>query len=347
MNLRDQIFAAIRHEETGFIPYEYRIDKEPEERLTAYYGSEDWKKKLLNPLTMSPGFFDSWDTFRYIDPNDLTKRVDAYGNYWTQSREIAHLDRNAMYGMEPGDYKWPELSDFYGDEQNAKMQQWADSLNGEQFSLLNLGAGHWELIWRLLGVEDALCMTIEDPDLFDDIIEHLDVLLNRFFDVMLEFPADGLYICDDWCDQRSCMFSINTWRRHIKPRLARLYQKTHDAGKLVFQHVCGKVDPLIPDLLEIGLDVLESVQSEAMDVPKMKELYGDRLTFFGGLGVQKSVQFGTPEEIRGEIRNLRSTIGKGGGFILAPAKHLSYAVPTENLAAIYEEFITENANYHG
>ena len=82
-----------------------------------------------------------------------------------------------------------------------------------------------------------------------------------------------------------------------------------------------------------------------MDVTGWKELYGDRLTFFGALGVQRTVPFGTPAEIRDEIRELRRTLGKGGGFILAPAKHLNSSVPAENLAAIYETFIEENHKF--
>ncbi|MBP5256249.1 MAG: hypothetical protein J6Z80_04250 [Clostridia bacterium] len=345
MKLRDYVLAQLHHEETDFIPYEYRIDRDAGDKLTEYYGSGEWWNNLLWPLIGSPAYFDSWNTFRPLDPNDPTKVIDAYGNHWTQTKDIAHLDRCAMYGMEPQDYKWPTIDAFYGPERRAEMERWAAAIPDDRFSLVNLGAGHWELIWRLLGVEDALILTIDDPDLFDDIIEHLDVLLHQFLDAVIDRPVDSVYICDYWCDQRSCMIGTETWRRHIKPRLAKFYKRIHDSGKYVIQHVCGKVDPLIPDLLEIGLDVLESVQSEAMDVPEMKRLYGDRLTFFGALGVQRTVPFGTPAEIRDEIRNLRATLGKGGGFILAPAKHLNSAVPAENLAAIYETFIEENYKF--
>jgi len=99
------------------------------------------------------------------------------------------------------------------------------------------------------------------------------------------------------------------------------------------------------DLVEIGLDVRESVQSEAMDVYKVKKLYGDKITFFGALGVQDTVNFGTPNQIRAEIRRLRRELGVGGGFILAPAKALDGEQPIENLAAIYETFVEENHKF--
>ena len=345
MTLRDYVLAQIHHEETDFIPYEYRIDWDAALLLDKYYGSEDWRYKLFWPINSSPAFFDSWDTFRNIDPNDPTKKIDAYGNYWTQTKEIAHLDRCGMFGIDPKDYKWPTLEAFYDSGKKARMEEWARNISSDKFTTIPLGAGHWELTWRLLGVEEALIMTIEDPDLFDDITEHLDVLLNQFLDAVIDIPADAIYICDDWCDQRSCMIGDSRWRQYLKPRLAKFYKKIHDAGKIVIQHVCGCVDPLIPDLIEIGLDVLESVQSEAMDVQKMKNLYGDKLTFFGALGVQRTIPFGTPDQIRDEIRELRRTLGKGGGFILAPAKHLNSAVPVENLAAVCETFLEDNYKF--
>ena len=344
MTHRDYVLAQLNHEETDYIPYEYRIDRDAADKLTEYYGSGDWWHQLHWPLIGSPAYFDSWNTFKPIDPNQPNKFVDAYGSIWTQG-VIAHLDRNAMYGVEPQDYKWPTFEDFMWDARKQEMQGWLDHLPSDRFSLINLGAGHWELMWRLLGVEDALCLTIEDPDLFEDLMDHLDVLLNQFMDYFLDKPGDAFYICDDWCDQRTCMFGVETWRKYFKPRLAKFYQKAHDAGKMVIQHVCGNVDPLIPDLVDIGLDVLESVQPEAMDVYKMKKLYGNKISFFGALGVQNLINFGTPDQVRDEIRRLRRELGKGGGFILSSAKHLNNTVPVENLAAIYETFIEENQKF--
>ena len=345
MTIRDYVLAQIRHEETDFIPYELRLDRSASINLTTAMGCNTWGKDLIWPFQGTPVFFDSWPNMKSRDPNDPTKLVDTFGNYWTKTEDISHLDRIGMYGVDPRDYKWPTLEDFLWKERIEQMDRACANLSPDKFSIINLGAGHWEYIWRLLGVEEALIMTLEDPDLFDEIIEHLDVLINQFMDAMIDRPVDAFWISDDWCDQRSCLFGIEGWRKFIKPRLAKLYKKAHDAGKIVINHVCGNVDPLLPDLVEIGLDVLESVQSEAMDIYKMKKLYGDKITFFGALGVQNLVNFGTPDQIRDEIRKLRREMGKGGGFILAPAKPLNRTVPGENLRAIYETFIEDNYKF--
>ena len=156
-----------------------------------------------------------------------------------------------------------------------------------------------------------------------------------------------ILISDDWCDQRSCMIGPERWRRHIKPRLEKLYRKIHDHGKITITHVCGNVTPLLGDLVEIGLDVLESVQSEAMNPYEAKKQYGDRLSFWGGFGVQYIPVRGTPDQVRNEIRKLRTEMSKGGGYVLAPAKPLNTAAPVENLVAAYETFVEENHKYLG
>ena len=105
-------------------------------------------------------------------------------------------------------------------------------------------------------------------------------------------------------------------------------------------HCCGSVAALIPDLIEIGLDVLESVQPEAADMNPydLKDQWGDRLTFWGGLGSQSTIPFGTPDQIHAEVDRLRREMGRGGGYILAPAKSLQPETPTLNAAAVVEAF---------
>ena len=105
-------------------------------------------------------------------------------------------------------------------------------------------------------------------------------------------------------------------------------------------HSCGSVAAIMPDIIEIGVDVLESVQPEAagMNPYELKQKWGDKITFWGCLGSQSTIPFGTPESIRAEIRSLRNVMGQNGGYILSPAKPLMSETPTENAVAIVEAF---------
>ena len=153
-------------------------------------------------------------------------------------------------------------------------------------------------------------------------------------DKLCTLPIDGMFFGDDWGDQRGVILGPDRWRRFIKPRVKKLYERAHDAGKFVFTHCCGNAFDVIPDMIEVGLDVLESLQPEAMDVYEIKRRYGKDLRLWGGLGMQQTLAFGSPQDVRSEIRRLIAELGSGGGYILAPAKPLMEDVPTENAVAV-------------
>jgi uroporphyrinogen decarboxylase len=131
------------------------------------------------------------------------------------------------------------------------------------------------------------------------------------------------------------------WRRFFKPRYARILDAVHKQGKVAILHCCGSVAEIMSGIIEISLDVLESVQPEAagMNPYELKRKWGDKIAFWGGLGSQSTIPFATPAEIRKEIQDLRREMSKGGGYILAPAKPLRPETPTENDLAVIEEFL--------
>jgi uroporphyrinogen decarboxylase len=108
------------------------------------------------------------------------------------------------------------------------------------------------------------------------------------------------------------------------------------AGKAVLIHSCGQVQELFPDLIESGLDVFNPFQPEAMDPIEMKQRFGDKLTFFGGVSVQSLLPFGTPQAIRAETRRLMDAVGRGGGFIIGPSHDIPGDVPIENIVTFIE-----------
>jgi uroporphyrinogen decarboxylase len=157
---------------------------------------------------------------------------------------------------------------------------------------------------------------------------------------LLALPIDGVMFSDDWGYQRGVLLGAERWRRFIKPRLARMYEQVHAAGKATLSHCCGSVREIMPDIIEIGLDVLESVQPEAegMDPFELKREYGADIAFWGGLGSQSVIPFGTPTEIRHNVKMLCDEMASGGGYILGPAKALQPETPISNAVAVVEAF---------
>jgi uroporphyrinogen decarboxylase len=131
---------------------------------------------------------------------------------------------------------------------------------------------------------------------------------------------------------------LDTWREFLKPRLTATVQavKRVNPASFVFYHSDGNVESLIPDLIEIGIDILNPIQPECMDPATLKRRFGDRLSFWGTVSVQRTMPFGSPDDVRHEVRTRIRDVGRGGGLILAPAHVLSPEVPWENILAFFE-----------
>ena len=185
---------------------------------------------------------------------------------------------------------------------------------------------------------------VAEPDFFAEVLDRLTDLYLAQVEQCADVDADAIMFGDDWGEQRGVMIGPERWREFMKPRYAKIYEAAHAQGKVTISHCCGSVADIMPDIIEIGLDVLESVQPEAagMNPYDLKARWGDKITFWGCLGSQSTIPFGTPAGIHEEVGRLKREMGAGGGYILAPAKALQPETPTENAAAVYEAFISRN-----
>jgi uroporphyrinogen decarboxylase len=151
----------------------------------------------------------------------------------------------------------------------------------------------------------------------------------------LKYDIDAVYFGDDWGQQHGLQMGAPLWRKFIYPVLKRMYGVVRDAGKYVFIHSCGDVDELFDDLIGIGLNCFNPFQPEVMDVVALMGQYRGRLTFHGGLSTQKTLPYGTVEDVRRETEWLLE-LGREGGYIFAPAHDVEGDVPLENMLAFIE-----------
>jgi uroporphyrinogen decarboxylase len=151
--------------------------------------------------------------------------------------------------------------------------------------------------------------------------------------------VDIIITGDDVAGQQGMLMKLDLWREFLKPRLADTVRAVKQARSdaFVFYHSDGNVEAVIPELIEVGIDILNPVQPECMDPVKVKAKYGDQLSFWGTVSVQKTMPFATPDEVRAEVRSRIRTVGKNGGLILAPAHVLAPETPWENIVAFFEE----------
>jgi len=209
--------------------------------------------------------------------------------------------------------------------------------NSDKYILVMVYGSHFEKAYASRGIENFLADLAGEPafaqKLLDRIIEKNMVMLDNF----LAAPEiDGVLLGSDWGTQLDLIMAPDTWEAMIRPGERREYDLVHSYGKDVWVHSCGNVEKVIPSLVEMGLDVLNPVQPEAMDLSELKAKYGDQLTFWGGISTQQALPFGTPEEVKQEARRVRDLMSEGGGYILAPSQEIQGDVPPENILALLE-----------
>jgi len=178
---------------------------------------------------------------------------------------------------------------------------------------------------------------------FYDHPEFVHGLLNRIADYnlaqvqeALKYDIDAVYFGDDWGQQQGLQMGAKLWREFFRPALQRMYRAVRQAGKFVMIHSCGDVDELFDDLIDLGLNCFNPFQPEVMDIWSLLPQYRGRLAFHGGLSTQRTLPFGTVQEVRHEVDRLMA-LGRDGGYILAPAHDVEGDVPLENMLAAIEQ----------
>jgi uroporphyrinogen decarboxylase len=338
MTPRETVIAQIKHQETPAVPYSLAIEESVAERLDAHYGSKAWRKSIDRYMTVVSAVNTDPK-----EPIDEKYARDSYGGIWRQDMRPWHLETPPLPEPAFTGYTFPSPEVFFRPEQKAKAFETCRA-KADTFRIGGLGWGLFERSWNLRGFENILMDAVTEPDFFEEALDRIMNLYLAFVDYTCDLPIDAILFGDDWGDQRGIILGPDRWRKFLKPRWAKIYDAVHKHGKLALHHSCGSVAEIIPDLIDIKLNVLESCQPEAanMNPYELKKKFGDKITFWGCLGSQSTIPLGTPQSIREEVARLKREMGRGGGYILAGAKPLQPETPTENAAAVVEAFCEES-----
>jgi uroporphyrinogen decarboxylase len=194
----------------------------------------------------------------------------------------------------------------------------------------------FESAWALRGYHQLMMDFLLNPDLAERILDlpyryHLTAAQK-----LVEMGVDMIWLGDDVGAQNAMLMSPTLWRKYLKPRLANLIAtlKIINPQLKVTYHSDGYIYPIIPELVEIGLDVLNPIQSTAVDPVKLKKEFGDRLCFWGSVDLQHTLPYGTPSEVEAEVLTRLKTLGKNGGLIIGPTHNIQLDVPLENFWAM-------------
>ncbi len=196
----------------------------------------------------------------------------------------------------------------------------------------------WETAWYLRSMEDLMADMMTDDDRATILFDRITELSVKRAAESARSGADIIQMGDDIGMQQTPMMSLDLWRKWLKPRLAKVIAAAKEINPdvLVFYHSCGYVLPFVNELAEIGVDILNPVQPECMDFADVHHTAAGKLSYWGTIGTQRVLPFGTPDEVREAVlANLR-TCGAAGGIVIAPTHVVEPEVPWENLVAMKE-----------
>jgi len=288
---------------------------------------------LLTSVGWANGYYQEGD--EYVDEWGVTWRSQPYATRFGNGRYtemVGHplADDAAIASYAPPD---PQRDELYVDAATT-IRTFGD----EYFIVGATVTTIWETAWALRGYERLLVDMVTEPELTDAILEFPFQYHMAAAERLARLGVDMLWTGDDIGSQRGMLFSPATWRRFYKPRMAELISrvKAINPSIRVAYHTDGDVRAVLPELIEIGIDVLNPVQPACMDPAWIKREYGDRLMFWGSVDEQHTLPFGTPDDVRSEIRLRLDTIGHGGGLILGPTHHVQLDTPLENFWAMVE-----------
>jgi uroporphyrinogen decarboxylase len=241
-------------------------------------------------------------------------------------------------------YTWPALdpADYLARlrEHAAHLRETTDyALAGSAI----IGGGIFEQPTTMMGFEDFLVALVKHPDFANRLMDQLTDLYIESCDNYLEQVGEYLDVfvyCDDVCGQNGWLISPDLYRRSIKPKQRRLIEaiKSKTEAK-IFYHGCGAIYEQIPDLIDIGVDVVNPVQvsAEGMDTKHLKEAYGKDIVFWGGgVDTQRVLPFGTPKQVADEVKRRIDDLAPGGGFVFATVHNIQAKVPSENIVTAFD-----------
>jgi uroporphyrinogen decarboxylase len=327
MTKREVVRLVLEGKRPPYVPWSMGFTKEAGDKLRRHFGCDDLESPLENHLLKlgsDIGFF--------AERGDNGVQ-DVFGVVWDRSvdKDIGNVEGCLLSRPTLAGYQFPDPLDrrFFADIP-AKIGRFPD-----RFRVFQIGFSLYERAWTLRGMANLMMDFHDHPQFVHELLGRIADYNVAQVREALRYDIDAVYFGDDWGQQHGLQMGPRRWREFIYPALRRMYAAVREAGKFVMIHSCGDVDELFDDLIAAGVSCFNPFQPEVMDVYALLPRYRGRLAFHGGLSTQRTLPFGTAEEVRAETRRLLD-LGRDGGYIFAPAHDVEGDVPLENLLAAIE-----------
>ncbi len=272
-------------------------------------------------------------------PEDIS--IDEWGVGYIPTRyEIQSPEFHPLASLstveEINAFPWPDLGDDYRFDvvfKNTKeYHERGYAVCGEMYQTI------FETSWLMRNMEQFMLDLVLNEDIAHAICENITQIRIKQARLYAEAGVDIIRLGDDIVSQQGLMMSPEIYDAFFKPRLKRIIRTAKEINPdvLIFMHSCGKVEGVIDDFIEAGIEVLNPLQPECNDLKMINSKYKDKLAFWGGIGVQSVMPFGTPEEVAAKVKETNNLLGSENGYLTAPAHILDPTIPWDNVVAFVE-----------
>jgi len=336
---RERWLAVLNREKPDRLPMDYWATEEITDRLRKHLGCEsefEIFKKLhidkvikVEPKYAGPALSPGYDEFGCQHKN-MSYGTGIYDE--CISHPLADYDSAEKIKE---NYTWPDPD--WWDYGSIKKQ-----IKGKE--AYPIEGGYYEpfLTYKdLRGPERAFMDLVENPEIVHFCLDRLfDLSFTKTKRIYEQIPGKVLltYVAEDMGSQEDLMISPSHIREFLLPRMKKIIDFVHEQGAFVFHHNDGSIRRIIPDLIEIGIDILNPIQwrCENMERRRLKADFGEQLIFHGAMDNQQTLPFGSKEDVKKEVLENLNTLGRAGGYILAPCHNIQSNTPLENILTMYE-----------
>ena len=337
---RERVLAALAHQQPDRTPFDFWAEEPAWNRILQFAGHND-RERLLKELGIDIRHLDAPGPAEHevgdgVFQNFWGERYTYRQTPWGPMREDvrgALADASGLGDLES--FSWPSPDDL----DHSPLKDLARK--HEEYGLIYGFADVWQRPGLVRGWEQMFLDMKERP-------EWSHFLCRKFTDFYIEDYTraaeatngriDLYLLISDLGMQHGPLISRMTFLKFVAPYLLEMIDHIHGLGARVMFHSCGMIRPLIPVLIELGVDVLDPIQPTGPDMApgKLKTDFGEQLCFHGGIDLQRLLPQGNPDEVRATVRHYCETLGEGGGYILAPSHFFQPDVPPENVMAVYQ-----------
>lgn len=338
MTEKERIRSTILHKSTDVIPWSFDLTRRACEKIAGHYAIDASECKEFigdNILYLGVSGPEGTET---VTQNTYRNEFGVLFNKRENALDMGDWGEILDYPLKDADLTGYVFPDTRNDLRFRKFPH--EDLRKSQKYIILAPDGLFDLAWHLTGFQNFMMYMAGEEEFSEKL---LDRCLEYNLGLIENCPdyVDAIRFGEDWGLQKGLMMGPAHWRHYLKPRLKEMYEAARKRGFAVFIHSCGDISELFPDLIEIGVQAVNPIQPEVMDIYKLKKEYGKDLVLYGGVSCQKTLPLGTPEDVKRECSELLERMGKEGGYIFGPSGAIPTDAKTENIAALID-FVKEN-----